>query len=352
MRFLDIGTALQGLTQGYQQSQQQGLQQAIQRLALQQAQQQRDEKGLAGEGLLAGALDNQKPLTNFNPGQGLPQPPPTPAHAAAAPPPAQVADDSGVSLIPGAPISAVPSATATGSGNQAPVPLLPATGATIAPGDPITQEVLPPASSASPAAPSSPDPSSSAGSTSATAGSPPTIDLSRFFHPPEAGHIMRTIMALRPGVDPATAMVATEELYKMATTGTQLERAETASLLKYVFPTANFSMGEAGRNTRQDKSIEAAGTRQDKSITAADARAARRLTAQQYQSALRRADGQQKTQLSEMHRQIGDLDRRINQVMNVNTADPQLKPLVDQRNALAERERKMGEKLLGDAPVQ
>lgn len=196
-----------------------------------------------------------------------------------------------------------------------------------------------------------------------------SFNLGQLIHHVDPHQIAQQIQKVRPNADPAAVWRATSMIYKMSAGGSRYESMLAAQALKSIFPSANFVMGEQGRmhraqmmsadraagraaaGERQERSIGAAAERQQTGIAAVNARQERRISEQQAQRAIARADGQTKLRLSELHRQLGDLDRRVNQILNFGKptgADkPELDRLIQQRGDVAKREKDMAEKVLG-----
>jgi hypothetical protein len=176
-----------------------------------------------------------------------------------------------------------------------------------------------------------------------------------------------------PGTDPAVIYQAAALVHK----DVMADNRDPMSLavLKMAFPTAQFTMAEAGRMERAkmasgdraagrattergqdivsgDKAAGRATTERGQDIVSGDkaagrAIANRRLNDQEYQQAYQRGTGQQKAQLGELHRQLGELDRQINQ--DINQGKTPATELLKRRNDLAAQERAIASQL-GYAP--
>lgn len=191
--------------------------------------------------------------------------------------------------------------------------------------------------------------------------------------------IARRIKEVRPDADMGAVGQATEMIYKMAS-GSWHEQATAASLMKFLAgdqtrrEIASGSVGGAptvaagrleatkGRNeVLKDQGaakLEQGNRRLDQGDTKIQQgnrrldQGDKRISERRYQQALARADGQSKLALSEMHRQLGDIKRRIDTIDTgpnaTNAANKALRAqLQKQYDDIAAAEQKRADHVLG-----
>lgn len=263
------GTALTGFMGGMGQ----GIQNNAMLQALQDQQRKRQAQGLAFQALLAGALGN----TGGLPDGGAPPVPtgatagaggiPMPQAPAPVPQPSMPGTDSNApgagglnTPVPVPPMAGPPPPVGAGG----PLPMRGGMGLDFEndnPGDyiepppaPAPAPSAPPASAPAPAAqPEAAPPSQSQTPPAPQAQAPfpqpeqaTHLDFSRFFHTVDPQHLAEAVMKVKPGVDPQTAMIAVNELYKMGTQGSKLEQAQTALIMNSLYKQGALNLRAAG----------------------------------------------------------------------------------------------------------
>jgi hypothetical protein len=197
------------------------------------------------------------------------------------------------------------------------------------------------------------------------------MDLSSLFRQVDPQAIAAKIKELRPDAPPDAIAMATENLYKMANSGSKSQQLETMALLRYMQATRQqnlthqdrvasqgirVSEGAANRaaaGERQDKGIAASAERQQTGITAS---AARQKTAldERAKAAAARGDPAIKMQLGTLEKQMGDIRARMNLIINgPNPNSSTSKQAIDaynkQLDALEKRRDAIADKVLGTA---
>lgn len=383
---LNIGTGLGGFFQGLQQQQQSDLRNRA--IAEELANQQRSRNALA---LALAGLKGSPNLFAGNqlPAGGLPMsnapPVPTPAAAPMVPqPPApgaasqpaqgnpRTADDAGMIDTPAMRASAsMPQAGGTTDDlSTSSVPDMPAWAPAVAgagggtPQFAVAPQAQPQAApAAAPETPAAPPPATQQIATGQTPGTPEQHNeisdyLQKYLHTTPLSDIVQAVTQASPNADPATAMMAVQELYKMSIQGSNLDKAIAAQIMGGLYHQGllNVRGGELGvkqavqaetvrRDTlaHEDRGAAEAG-RAQRGAAGLEVRkeglalAQKRYDATQANRALSRASTAQQQEFARRERQIADLDRRIGQMQNATPVDTKgIEQAVKDRNILVER---------------
>jgi hypothetical protein len=201
------------------------------------------------------------------------------------------------------------------------------------------------------------------------------MDLTSMFRQVDPSAIAQKIKQLRPDAPSDAIAMATESLYKMANTGGKAEQLQVATLLRYLNATRSQDIREkaidttaatAAANRGSREGIAGANrdvTRRGQDLRDASGAANREQRAQQFgqrqtdlraKQALDRATGQTKMQLGTLERQMADIVRRQNVIINgPNPSSAQNKSAFEQMNksldALEKQRDEIAATVLGTA---
>ena len=377
-----IGAGIGQFAQQYRQQQEQAMRQQLQQLAVDQSRKQQMARELEGLALSSGGIPGIGPGTGgINPvgtpigGGGLPGAPamPTPQTSA----PAPVAAPSRWQE-PGSAAAATGAATVTDTGGYG---LGGAPAGSFNPDEPSQDEIsrdpgaqsqmATPAPSDAPAAPAPIEPSGETKDGRLIFNVPGMghMDLSSLFRQVDPQAIAAKIKELRPNAPPDAIAMATENLYKLANSGSKSQQLETMALLRYMQATrqqdlthgdrvagmgSREGIAAAGREAagqRQQTGLDAAAGRQQTGIAAAGARQQTGLDAaagrQQNSIAMRRqaleqakgiADKSQKRQA--LSRLLADIDTNLGQLRLQGGHEAEIEELNKQRREIVNEARK------------
>lgn len=395
---LNLGTGLNGFIQGYQQQQQAAQQSELLKQALLKDRQQQGALALAlstlkgNPNLFSGGAGNPPaggfPMGSAPPVPSVPTPqtadsvpqPPAPGDAstpaAPSPPPSQPSSvttsyNVGMASPPANyPVSSDTPAWARASGGASGLmPRMTAYGGSMKPT--VSQPAAPPATQAQPAA--APPPAAQQIATGQTPGTPEQHNeigqyLQQYLHTTPLNEIAQAVMKANPNADPATAMMATQELFKMSIQGSTLDKAIAAQIMGGLYKNGMLQLGQERVATTQrgqdiasaDRSAQRAVTERGQDLAHSDRVAGRaatqsRFDANQVNKAKAAANGAQKTEMAAVETQVRNANSRIAQLQaaaQTSDVQKQTAQAMKDRDALVAKYDAMVGRLLGQQPAQ